>query len=76
MRDDGESGNADNPANVRRCVDCGAASPVTETNYTLISPAFGWRLCKRFDASGERVLEWRCPNCWERYKKKRGQALP
>jgi len=29
---------------VQTCVDCNAQSPQTETNFTLISARYGWRL--------------------------------
>jgi hypothetical protein len=51
-----------------RCVDCGALSPPTETNYTLISPRHGWRLSRTVDEHGRRFAQWRCKDCWERHK--------
>jgi hypothetical protein len=36
------------------CVSCGAKSPMTETNYTLISPRHGWRLTRGTDAAGRK----------------------
>ena len=60
----------------RKCVDCGTASPLTETSYTLISPTHGWRLCKRIDAAGKRIMEWRCPDCWKKYKEASGTVPP
>jgi hypothetical protein len=50
------------------CIDCGARAPETNTNYTLISTSFGWRLSRRKDASGGVVVEWRCPACWKKFK--------
>jgi hypothetical protein len=55
----------------RRCVACGTLSPKTNTSYTLISSAYGWRLTKRIDATGAKVMEWRCPTCWEQLKKQK-----
>ena len=52
------------------CIDCGKKSPETETNYTLISAQFGWRLSRRRAENGEFVVEWRCPDCWRNHKKK------
>jgi hypothetical protein len=53
------------------CVDCGAQSPTTDTNYTLISARHGWRLTVTTESStGRRKAEWRCPRCWEKHKKK------
>lgn len=54
------------------CIDCGARSPPTNTAYTLISSRFGWRLSRRRTESGELVLEWRCPECWAKYKRDEG----
>jgi hypothetical protein len=52
-------------------VDCKKAAPDTETNYTLISKAHGWRLERRTE-KGVVNLHWRCPTCWERFKAGRG----
>lgn len=53
---------------VQTCVDCNAKSPQTETNYTLISARYGWRLSLETRADGRRCSVWRCPTCWERYR--------
>jgi hypothetical protein len=53
-----------------RCTDCGAQSPQTNTNYTLISQQHGWRMVFQSDASGRRLAEWRCPRCWAQYRDK------
>ncbi len=53
---------------VQTCVDCGAKSPQTETNYTLISSRYGWRLSLENRPDGRRSSAWRCPLCWERYR--------
>jgi len=53
------------------CVGCGKKSPETETNYTLISAQFGWRLTRYKSADGTLVVEWRCPSCWREYKRAR-----
>ncbi|WP_437675795.1 hypothetical protein [Sorangium sp. So ce131] len=55
----------------QRCVDCGTAAPKTETNYTLISSRYGWRLTRTLDADGRRTLEWRCPGCYALFRSKR-----
>ncbi len=52
------------------CVDCGALPPPTETNYTLISPRHGWRLSRTVDRDGKKKMEWRCPNCWAKYRER------
>jgi hypothetical protein len=54
------------------CVDCNAKSPQTETNYTLISSRYGWRLSLQSNPDGRRVSVWRCPTCWERHRRPRG----
>lgn len=53
----------------QKCFDCGIESPSTDTNYTLISARYGWRLTFGEDASGQRTTEWRCPQCWQRHRK-------
>jgi hypothetical protein len=58
------------------CIGCGKQSPETETNYTLISAQFGWRLARYRSADGTIVVEWRCPQCWRDYKKSKGDAVP
>ena len=50
------------------CIGCGESAPDTNTNYTLISTDFGWRLMRRTLPNGEKVAEWRCPNCWRAHK--------
>ncbi len=45
-------------------------APASDTNFTLISSQHGWRLSRAFDATGARVLEWRCPRCWTARRKK------
>jgi hypothetical protein len=54
----------------QNCIDCGKQSPETETNYTLISAQFGWRLSRRRDRNGDFIVEWRCAECWRDHKKK------
>lgn len=58
----------DQPRSTNRCVDCKLAQPTTDTNYTLISSRYGWRLSRRFERDGRKVLEWRCPSCWARHR--------
>jgi len=53
------------------CIDCGGLSPETETNYTLISSQFGWRLTRTRLPNGTFVVEWRCPVCWKGYKQRK-----
>jgi hypothetical protein len=56
------------------CVVCGAKSPNTETNYTLISPKFGWRLSRRPAGDGTFIVEWRCADCWSKHKEKQAES--
>ena len=53
------------------CCDCKARSPETDTNYTLISSRYGWRLSRHVATDGTFLVEWRCPRCWERYKQRK-----
>jgi len=58
------------------CMGCGAKSPEVETEYTLISSRFGWRLARRTARDGSAILEWRCPTCWAKYKlEKTGEGM-
>jgi hypothetical protein len=50
----------------RTCADCGATSPETQTQYTLIAK-YGWRVV-RTHGVGQVGIEWRCPTCWAQYK--------
>jgi hypothetical protein len=61
--------NADDSHTRHRCVDCGVLSPKTDTNYTLISARHGWRLIRRLNEAGANVLEWRCPGCWQKFRR-------
>jgi hypothetical protein len=50
------------------CADCAQQPPATETNYTLISARHGWRLSRGVDENGQKVMRWRCPDCWKKYR--------
>ncbi len=65
MNSDDQHADADH-----RCVDCGKPAPTTDTNYTLISARHGWRLTRAPDRDGRRIMEWRCPTCWQAHRKK------
>jgi hypothetical protein len=58
-----------------QCTDCGAQSPTTDTNYTLISQRHGWRLVFHGDESGRRIAQWRCPQCWTRHRDSKSQKI-
>jgi predicted RNA-binding Zn-ribbon protein involved in translation (DUF1610 family) len=49
------------------CKDCGLLSPKTNGNFTFLS-LMGWRLFIR-KIRNEKFPEWRCPQCWELFKK-------
>jgi hypothetical protein len=57
----------------QRCHDCKKSAPATDTNYTLISKQHGWRLDRRRE-NGTIILEWRCPECWQRFKARNASA--
>ena len=59
-----------------KCHECGVDSPETNTEYTLISSRYGWRVVRSRNAEGEIVMEWRCPACWKRYKEVPRSAEP
>jgi hypothetical protein len=58
------------------CIGCGTHAPNTDTNYTLISATFGWRLTRRVLPDGTRAVEWRCPSCWNTHKNVRATVTP
>ena len=64
----------DNAFTVQNCVGCGKSAPETDTNYTLISAQFGWRLSRVKLGDGSTRLEWRCPTCWRDHKRSREGA--
>jgi hypothetical protein len=57
-----------------KCVDCGILPPETESAYTLIGGKAGWRLTRQRGSDGMVVAQWRCPDCWQKYKKTSGTA--
>lgn len=56
------------------CVQCGTEAPAANTDYTLISANFGWRVIRQDRPDGSRVMEWRCPSCWRAYKASRSKG--
>jgi hypothetical protein len=58
----------------QRCVGCRTRAPDTDTEYTLISSRYGWRLTRRIERDGTFVMEWRCPACWQAYKAEKQMA--
>ncbi len=55
------------------CVGCGRVSPETNGDNTLTT-SFGWRLRRGTDDAGNHLVEWRCANCWQKWKAQ--QATP
>jgi hypothetical protein len=47
------------------CSVCGKQAPSTETHYTLLSSAHGWRKTIERSADGRRIELWTCKECWE-----------
>jgi hypothetical protein len=50
------------------CATCGKKPPTVDTNYTLFSSKFGWRLSKQRNADGTVHIDWLCPDCWKAHK--------
>jgi hypothetical protein len=59
------------PAPKLCCIDCGAPSPTLDEGMTLRS-TLGWRLMREKLADGTIVPVWRCPQCWEKHKERKG----
>jgi hypothetical protein len=74
MARDSLSPAASNDRNRQQCVDCKIWSPPTDTNYTLISTQCGWRLSRSLDAAGLAFCQWRCPDCWKKYRVSSGRS--
>jgi hypothetical protein len=61
-------------ANRQVCCVCGATSPITQTNYTLISPKHQWRIELVVGDDGRKEPRWYCPDCWQKLKHVRQSA--
>jgi hypothetical protein len=53
------------------CVDCKKDAPETDSNYTLISQQYGWRLTRSKSSTGRNIHVWRCPECYEKFRPRR-----
>jgi hypothetical protein len=53
------------------CIDCKKEAPQTDTNYTLISQQHAWRLTRSKTSTGRTIHEWRCPECYEKFRPRR-----
>ncbi len=58
-------------AQPQTCFGCGKTAPETDTSYTLISAAHGWRVSREKDEQGENIARWRCADCWKKFKESR-----
>ncbi len=58
------------------CIECGARPPETESAYTLIGGKAGWRLTRVRAADGSVTTQWRCAECWHKFKKASAPAAP
>jgi hypothetical protein len=58
------------PQDHAKCIDCKKRAPTTQSDYTLISAQFGWRLSRTQLPNGTYEVDWRCPECWAAYKKR------
>ncbi len=59
------------PKEGRYCGACGAVAPKTDTDYTLIGAAHGWRLLRSVGTDGSLRMSWRCATC---FAKRRAQT--
>jgi hypothetical protein len=60
-------------ARVGVCEDCGTNAPASDTNYTVVTSRYGWRLTRVSLVSEQgdppvHAVQWRCPSCWQRYQ--------
>ena len=53
----------------QRCVGCAAEPPASNGDSTLVS-ARGWRLTAAVGEGGSKLMQWRCPTCWARYRRR------
>lgn len=56
------------------CASCGKKAPKTETEYTLISSRYGWRLSREKAPDGTYTVKWHCPACWRNLKAAKAKA--
>ncbi len=52
----------------RVCSGCGKKSPPAASDYTLISPRYGWRLLRKKNPDETYLFAWYCPKCWSALK--------
>ena len=51
-----------------KCVGCSKLSPEVESEFTLVGPQVGWRISRTQSSDGKYLIEWRCPDCWKRFR--------
>ncbi len=54
-----------------KCVGCAKLSPEVESEFTLVGPQVGWRISRTQSDDGLYVIEWRCPDCWKRFREQK-----
>jgi len=63
-----------NPGIIHHCVDCGALSPPTDPERSLIGENAAWRLTRKPTSDGRLMLEWRCPRCFSSHARAKKTA--
>jgi len=53
----------------QKCIGCGSEPPASNTDFTLVS-ARGWRLTPAVADDGSKMMQWRCPPCWARHRRR------
>ena len=56
------------------CADCGTNVPPQDDDSALISIKYGWRMVRKPGKDGRPVAEWRCPQCWPKFREMRGKS--
>jgi hypothetical protein len=51
-----------------KCSGCSKLSPEVDSEFTLVSPAVGWRISRTQLTDGSYSIAWRCPECWKRHR--------
>jgi len=59
----------------RVCSWCGKAAPESETDKSLSSSEFGWRVTRKKLEDGSQEVAWHCPGCWSRLKESGGSPM-
>ena len=59
----------------KRCVDCGLEPERMIEESTLVSLE-GWRLTRSVTPGGTIKFDWRCPTCWDEYRRNKNGVRP